>query len=73
MAVQETEESIYITLQKAPGFGGVQQQPATGTQTPSEPEGGQGGGGFGGGNEGGQGGNGGSDGTPGTPGKNEKT
>jgi len=35
MAVQETDESIYITLQKAPGFGGVQQNPNTGQQAPS--------------------------------------
>jgi len=36
MAVQETDESIYITLQKAPGFGGVQESPLS---NPSNPDG----------------------------------
>lgn len=35
MAVQETEESIYITLQKAPGFGGVQQDPLSNPSGPN--------------------------------------
>lgn len=35
MAVQETEESIYITLQKAPGFGGVQQDPLSNPTSPN--------------------------------------
>ena len=42
MAVQETDESIYITLQKAPGFGGVQQDPLSNPSNPggaiSKPE-----------------------------------
>ena len=46
MAVQETDESIYITLQKAPGFGGVQQDPLSNPQSPSSGGGDSEGGGF---------------------------
>lgn len=36
MAVQETDESIYITLQKAPGFGGIQQGPLSNPSLPAD-------------------------------------
>jgi len=53
MAVQETDESIYITLQKAPGFGGIQQKPSSGNVTPDSNPADDGGGGGGGGVDGG--------------------